>query len=163
MHNSCAYMSVCEHVMYACMSKSHDHACFTPSCSVNSCTDTCVFTLRRVLSHQSDILKRQHLCVCEYGLWLELVKHVSVTFENSDVLSSGKSRLIGPVAQTDYWKLPWQELISPLRLFRPPLLLGRSLSKKQCEWMQYSHLLNTAVDIHLFIYLLKIFFTFTLS
>lgn len=58
---------------------------------------TCVLTLRHikhVVSHQSDILKRQHLCVCEYGLWLELVKHVSVTFENSDVLSSCKSRLI---------------------------------------------------------------------
>lgn len=137
------HICVCVHVMYACMSKSHDHACFTPSCSVwirvNCCTNTCVFTLRRVLSHQSDILKRQHLCVCEYGLWLELVKHVSVTFENSDVLSSCKSRLIGPVAQTDYRKLPWQELISPLRLFRPPLLLGRSLRKQTrgCDWMQY--------------------------
>lgn len=143
MHNY-SFLYICVHVMYACTRKSHketvvlEHACFKPSCSVCSCElfhkCMCVFRLRHIkrpLSHQSDILRRQHLCVCEYGLWLQLVKHVSVRFENSDVLSPCKSGFIGPAAQTDYWKLPCQELISPLGFFRPPLLLGSSSRKQQ--------------------------------
>ncbi len=144
--HSCMYVCTwCMHVQGNHMRKPsflNTHVLNLPAMCVlvNCCTNACVFRLRhikRALSHQSDILRRQHLCVCEYGLWLQLVKHVSVTFENSDVLSPCKSGLIGPAAQTDYRKLPCQELISPLGFFRPPLLLGSSSRKQQ--WGIWSH------------------------
>ncbi len=132
------FILVCMCARDVCMYKeiTWEHACFKPSCSVCSCEPlhkcVCVLRLRhikRALSHQSDILRRQHLCVCEYGLWLQLVKHVSITIENSDVLAPCKSGFIGPAAQTDYRKLPCQELISSLGFFRPPLLLGSSSAR----------------------------------